>query len=304
MEHDVPSKPPVALIGAGALGTALGLALHAMDYPIATVLSRTHASATNLAGQLHPSVTATQRFTDVDPIVRLFSLCVPDDALADIALELARVRHPWEDCVVFHTSGARTDAVLAPLAMLGATTLSYHPIQTFVPPVDAKLWHGIYVGVQSQTRKGIDFGVRLAAGLGAKSVVLEADDKARYHLAAALASNAFVALMGMVGEVLASIGVDRPTGAAMMQPLIANTWANLQKSLPEDALTGPVARGDVATIRQHAAALQRHLPQLLPAWAALVNEQTRVAVRGSKLSPVEAEAVLDVLSQALAKPDW
>jgi predicted short-subunit dehydrogenase-like oxidoreductase (DUF2520 family) len=139
--------------------------------------------------------------------------------------------------------------------------------------------------------------------LGAEAITVPTAAKTRYHLAGVLASNGLVALMGLVNEMFASAGIDPDDGSALVGPLVQGTWRNIVDTAPEDALTGPVARGDVGTVVAHLDALATHLPHVLPAYAALSNEMVRLAVRGGKLSPERAEPVLDALSDALRRND-
>jgi len=108
--------------------------------------------------------------------------------------------------------------------------------------------------------------------------------------------------MGTVAEVLSDIGIDRKEGAALIRPLVAGTWNNLANGLPEDVLTGPIARGDVQTVRAHTAALQVHLPHLLLTYVTMATETIRVAVRGGHLDEPTAQALLDVLHESLQPP--
>ena len=84
-----------------------------------------------------------------------------------------------------------------------------------------------------------------------------------------------------------------------MQPLVEGTLRNLARHLPEDVLTGPIARGDHRTVAAHLDALTDHLPHLIPVYAALGAEAVRVAVRSGKLAPDDAQQVLDTLHAAL-----
>jgi predicted short-subunit dehydrogenase-like oxidoreductase (DUF2520 family) len=176
--------------------------------------------------------------------------------------------------------------------------LSFHPVQSFTASTPPDAFEGIYIGLEGDA-PALDVGRQLALDLGAHPFVLTAEAKPRYHLAASMASNFFVTLMALAGEVLADIGIDRPTGAALLRPLVEGTWRNLATQLPEEALTGPIARGDLDTLLRHTEALATHLPQLTPAYAALAAETVRVAVRGGHLAPDRAQHLLDTLHGAL-----
>lgn len=287
--------PPVAVIGAGALGSVLALRLGGCGYPVVAVLGR--SGTASLARRVGAPV-ASPSLHDLPETARLVACCVPDDALPAVVDGLGPLRRDWSDTTVLHTSGALTTEVLAPLAARGATTLSFHPVQTFTRASTPDGFAGIPVGLEG-TEAALAVGRRLAVDLGARPVVLPAAAKTRYHLAATVASNFLVTLMALAEEVLATIGLTRPEGAALLRPLVEGTLGNLAAQPPEDALTGPVARGDAQTLAAHLDALQRHLPHLLPAYVALATETVRVAVRGARLSPDTAQALLDVLHEAL-----
>ncbi|WP_456427348.1 Rossmann-like and DUF2520 domain-containing protein [Rhodocaloribacter sp.] len=292
--------PRVALIGAGALGTALARRLAARGYPIDAVLSRTGASARRLAARVGAPVAAAS-LTALPDEVTLVLCCVPDEALAGLAERLYLLSRDWSGTTVAHTSGALTSEALEPLALLGATTLGFHPVQTFTGDTPPEAFEGIYVGLEGDAR-AVAFGRRLAADLGAQAVVVPAGAKALYHLAASLASNFFVTLMALTGETLAAAGFEGDVRAALMRPLVEGAWRNLAAHTPEEALTGPIARGDHGTVARHLAALDDALPHLLPVYAALATETVRVAVRGGKLASDDAERILALLQEALDTP--
>ncbi len=292
-------RPAVALIGAGAMGRALGLRLAESGYPIEAVLSRTRRSAEGLAKLLGAPV-ASDHLSEV-PDVPLVVLAVPDDQIADLADTLTAAPRPWQGAVVLHTSGAQPASLLEPLRQEGARTLSFHPLQTVTRDADAQTLAGVTAGVEGEPR-GVAAGIELAVGLGMRYLVVSADAKPRYHLAAAMASNLLVTLMGMVQEVLASIDIDRREAMAILGPLLQGTLDNLTATSPEEALTGPVARGDLQTLRAHGLALRKELPHLVPAYAALSVETVRLAVRAGTLPPGKAEDVLALMERMVTLP--
>ena len=289
---------PVAIVGAGALGTALARALVANGHRIEAVLSRTAASAQALADRVGAPV-GSASWEALPPSVRLVWICVPDDAIGAVAEALAEINHPWPDTTVAHTSGAKAAAVLSPLEQAGAAPLSFHPMQAFAGDTPS----GIVVGLQGAPA-AVEQGATVAQTLGARPVRLSAHDKARYHAAAALASNGLVALMAAVQELLPlpQGAPSAPADHAGVAPLVAHTWDNLQRSAPEEALTGPVARGDEETVRAHLEALRDETPHLLPLYTALSTEMVRVAVQGGHLSPRQAETLRARLQTALDIP--
>ncbi|MEM0962882.1 MAG: DUF2520 domain-containing protein [Bacteroidota bacterium] len=292
-------RPPVAILGAGAMGRVLGLRLAEAGYPIAAVLSRTPGPANALARLLGAPVSGDD--LGQIPDVPLVVLAVPDDQIADLAETLLDAPRPWTGAVVLHTSGAVPASALGPLREAGARTLAFHPLQTVTRGSDASALDGVTVGIEGEPA-GVAAGVELAGPLGLRYLVIRPEAKARVHLAAAMASNLLVTLLGMVQEVLASVDIDRAEAMQVLGPLIQGTLENVAASSPEEALTGPVARGDLGTLRQHGLDLRKHLPAFVPAYAALSVETVRLAVRSGVLDPDRAEAVLRLMEQMVTIP--
>jgi len=300
-DADVSEPAPTALVGAGAVGTALARRLADRGYPVRAVLSRTADGARALADRVGAAV-GSDEVSALPGDVRLVLLCVPDDVIETVAAALAERReHPWARTVVGHTSGARTAAALAPLAEQGAATLSFHPLQTFTPGTPPEAFEDVVVAVEGGD-EAVLAGKGLAQRLGARPLVLSAAAKARYHCAAALASNGLVALMGVVQEILSTAGVDEEA-PALLASLVEQTWANLKEDPPEGVLTGPVARGDRDTVAAHLSALREDTPHLVPLYAALSTEMVRLAVRSGRLEEASAEAMLRRLRSAIESAD-
>lgn len=293
-------RPPVAIIGAGAVGRAFALRLSDRGFPIRAVISRTASGADALARAVGAPI-SSDRLEDVPEGVALVLLCVGDDQIEDVGELLTGVRRNWSEIVVAHTSGAIQSEALAPLEAEGAAVLSFHPLQAITRQSDASTLDGAYIGLEGAPR-GVAAGIELAVGLGLRYIVIPAEAKPRYHLAATMASNFLVTLLGMVQEVLASLDIDRREGIAMLEPLLRGTLDNLGARGPEEALTGPVVRGDIHTLRQHGLALRQHLPHLVPAYAALSVETVRLAVRSGRLDPDRADDVLSLLQRMVTTP--
>lgn len=287
----------MAIVGAGAVGAALARGLVGSGYRVEAVLSRTSDAAQALADRVGAPVAGTVR-DSLPTMVRLVLVCVPDEAIGDVAEALSAIDHPWGDTIVAHTAGAKTAAALGPLAEGGAATMSFHPMQTFTPDTSPEVFENTVVGLEGDDR-AVAAGETLVHALGGRSVRLTPEDKARYHCAAALASNGLVALMAVVEEVLGTDGTEEPGAAVdLVGPLVEQTWANLVEGTPEGVVTGPVARGDAETVQSHLDALKDTTPHLVPLYAALSTELVRVAVRGGHLSPAQADVLLATLREA------
>jgi predicted short-subunit dehydrogenase-like oxidoreductase (DUF2520 family) len=195
-------------------------------------------------------------------------LCVPDDQIAVIAGRVA----PAAPSLVGHASGATTLAALDAAADRGAGTFSLHPLQTFADgetPVE-----GIAAAIAGSTQESLSYARALADALGMRPFEVPEEQRAAYHAAAAMASNLLVALEESAAEVLARIGVD--DARHLLAPLVLRTAANWAERGPA-ALTGPIARGDRATVQRHRIALAEDAPELVRLYDALAMRAEAMA---------------------------
>jgi predicted short-subunit dehydrogenase-like oxidoreductase (DUF2520 family) len=186
--------------------------------------------------------------------VQLVLIAVPDDAIETVAAELAAEDAIGAEQVVLHLSGLLDRAALAPLTSSGAGLGSFHPLQTVAEPAAAPdLLRGAYAGLEGDGR-ALAAGERLAAWLGMRPVRLAPGAKPAYHAGAVIASNYVVALAAVAERLAIRAGVAAADARSLYLPLMRGTLANLTLG-PAAALTGPIRRGDEATVRQHLAAL-------------------------------------------------
>jgi len=262
----------VGIIGAGRVGSIMAAALADAGYSIVGIASR--------SGGATPAYLAA---------ADLLLLAVPDDALATL-VESLPVR-PGQ--IVAHTSGAHGVAVLAPAVARGAHPLALHPAMTFAGgPADL-----------DRLRKGISFGltapadVRPAAealvrDLGGTPEWIPEERRALYHAALAHGANHLVTLVNDALDRLREAGVTQPE--RVLDPLLHAALDNTLR-LGDAALTGPVARGDAGTVRGHVAVLTETAPEAAPAYVALARRTAARALAAGRLSPAEADALLDAI---------
>lgn len=181
-------------------------------------------------------------------------LCVPDRAIADVARSIAP--GPW----VAHVSGGTPLSELAP----HTRRFSAHPLQTLVAGRGPEQLDGAWAGITGETTDALRHARELAETLGLRPFVLADDRRALYHAGAAMASNYLVTLHRAASRLLED--ADAPPEALI--PLMERTIANGFE------LTGPIARGDTATVERHLAAIRQAEPELEPLYAALA-EATR-----------------------------
>jgi predicted short-subunit dehydrogenase-like oxidoreductase (DUF2520 family) len=139
----------------------------------------------------------------------------------------------------------------------------------------------------------------MAEAIGAFPVRLAPGSKAAYHAAAVLAAGGFVALLDAIAELGRVAGLDERGALAVYGRLVEQTLGNARALGIANALTGPLARGDLGTLDRHLAALAKHAPAALPLYAAAAEREIALAEGRGSLAP----AVASRLRARLAKPD-
>ena len=181
-------------------------------------------------------------------------LCVPDSAIAEVAQGIPP--GPW----VAHVSGATPLTALAPHVL----RFSVHPLQTLTLSRGPEQLDGAWAAVTGETPEALAHANALAVTLGLRPFVLADDRRALYHAGAAMASNFLVTLHRGAAQLLSDAGAPPEALVPLMERTIANDFE----------LTGPIARGDTATVERHLAAIRSDEPALEPLYAALA-EATR-----------------------------
>jgi predicted short-subunit dehydrogenase-like oxidoreductase (DUF2520 family) len=214
---------------------------------------------------------------------QLYLIAVPDQALPQVAAELGALlaASPTPPAgseagrpAVVHTSGATSVTVLSPCKHAGATTLVFHPLQTFSDPLAGwKRFVDVAVAVTpSDSDRGspaASLGFALAETLGARPFLLPDDKRGLYHSAATFACNYLVTLEHHAERLFVQAGLPREEALSLFLPLVRATLDNVEAQGTVKALTGPLSRGDTQTIAGHLAALANDAPDLLPAYRAL-----------------------------------
>jgi predicted short-subunit dehydrogenase-like oxidoreductase (DUF2520 family) len=243
---DRPAAPRVAIIGAGRAGRSLALALTRAAVPVTVCVRR----PTDLPPPIECSLDPWAEILSAADVVLL---AVPDDAITEVA---ARVNDATlARTVVLHCSGLRDRTALAPLEGNAAGLGSFHPLQTLAGDTEAAERLRAAFAVLEGDAVAVAAGRRLAAVLGMRALELQAADKPKYHAAAVITSNYTVTLAAVAARLAREAGVPEEAATRIFLPLLAGTVRNLDQLGPGSALTGPIRRGDVGTVRAHLAAL-------------------------------------------------
>jgi predicted short-subunit dehydrogenase-like oxidoreductase (DUF2520 family) len=290
--------PSTGIVGAGAVGTALGIALSRAGWPIHAVASRDARRRARFAG----AVEGARAFAEAQALieeVELIVLAVPDDAIGPLAHEIRM----YSGQAMIHTSGALGAEVLAPAMAAGTQIGAFHPLVAFADTERAvAALHGATVAIEGDDDLA-GLLATMAERIGAHPVRLAPGTKAAYHAAAVLAAGGFVALLDAIAELGAVAGLDQAGALSIYGPLIEGTLGNAKALGIEAALTGPMTRGDTGTLDAHLAALQAHAPGVLPLYVAAAHREIDLALDRGALAPETASVMRESLSHALARQD-
>jgi predicted short-subunit dehydrogenase-like oxidoreductase (DUF2520 family) len=195
---------------------------------------------------------------------------VPDRSIEQVA---ARIPDgPW----VVHCAGALGLDVLGPARL---RALSVHPLMTFAPGGDASQLDGAYAAVSGRDAEGIAAGFALAHLLGLHPFALDEERRPLYHAAAVLASNAVSTLVAAASHSAQRAGLDASLASEALAPLMRRALDNALADQDGFGLTGPVARGDAATVSLHLAALRAAAPEVEQLYRAVAAATVELLAR-------------------------
>ncbi len=296
-----PARLAVGIIGAGRAGTALGAALARAGHQIVAASAVSDASLRRAHANFPGAV-----ITEPGQVLRradLALLTVPDDALPGLVAGLAATEAPLQGRMLAHASGRYGVSVLEPAVRLGALPLALHPVMTFTGRGDdVDRLRGTCFGVTApEVLRPAAEG--LVIEMGGEPVFIAEEHRDLYHAAIAGAANHLVTLVAQAMDLLRTAGVGEP--ARLLAPLLAASLDNALR-LGDAGLTGPVARGDAATVAAHVTALEAAPAAAgavagaapgaaVAAYVAMARLTADRALAAGILAPADAERLLDVL---------
>ncbi|MET3961442.1 putative short-subunit dehydrogenase-like oxidoreductase (DUF2520 family) [Marmoricola sp. OAE513] len=285
----------IGVVGAGRVGAVLAAALRAAGHEIVSVAGSSTASL-DRAATLLPGV-PVEKPTDVAKNCDLLLLTVPDDMLENVVTTLVGAGAIREGQYVCHTSGRHGLAVLDAASAIGARPLAMHPAMTFTgTEVDLDRLAGCVFGVTTEG-SGRAFAESLVRDLGGIPMWVAEDKRTLYHAGLAHGANHLVTLVSQAMELLAASGADDP--AATLRPLLNAALDNALNS-GDAALTGPIVRGDVNTVRAHLADIAATAPATIPSYVELAKATADRALLDGRLLPIRAVKIVRLLDEALA----
>lgn len=283
-----------ALVGPGRVGASLAVWATAAGARAVAIAGRPGSPA---AARL--AIRLEARAVELDALdssgCDLLLLALPD---AELGAAAGRLAVRAQAAVALHTAGALGVSVLAPIAAAGSAVGSVHPLRAFPalePDPDGA--RGTFFALDGDPA-AVALGARLATAFGASSGTVPEPARLLYHFAATLAAGGLATLVAAAFDLAERAGV--PAAARMGYAALARgaLEAALAAEDPADAITGPAARGDIATLDGHLEALATTAPELLPLAVALARETLRQRARRTPPGPAQ-----EALAERLARPD-
>ena len=220
-------------------------------------ISSRSTESLNRAKEILGSKAAGVIFTRENPLAVSLAncvlICTPDDTIKNVCSEIFKDKSKnFKKHYVIHFSGSKSLEVLNPARAAGAEIASIHPLKSFASIQDAiKSLPGTIFGITYSSVKSKEMAEFLVKSLGGKTIEVGNKKKPLYHAAACVASNYLVTLINYAVLIHKKIGIKPEDSLKGLMGLVEGTVSNIKKMGTEKALTGPIARGDVGTIKEH-----------------------------------------------------
>jgi predicted short-subunit dehydrogenase-like oxidoreductase (DUF2520 family) len=288
--------PDIAIIGPGKVGTSIALLAKKNGYRISALFARNPNKAKAMAKQIGDDIKVCG-IGEAAASAQLVLITVSDSAIASVCDHLAHEKSFSQGQIVAHCSGALSSDVLDSARLCGAQIGSFHPLQMF-PTVEAALANipGSHWFCEGDA-PALNVLEELVEKIGGIPHTITAANKALYHCSSVIACNYLNALMDIALNVAEQAGLERKTAWRALLPLVNATITNIDKLGTAQALTGPIERGDAATVEHHLQALTNADPEIVDIYKALANWTIRLAQKKQSLKPEEADQLKKVLAE-------
>jgi predicted short-subunit dehydrogenase-like oxidoreductase (DUF2520 family) len=285
----------VAVIGAGRVGTALGVLLERAGHRVVATSGRDGSQERVRRYLLFAPFIPWPDAHTATPAADVVLIGVPDDRIEEVCAGLAAREAFREGQTVIHLSGSVGLEALRPAEERGAMVLSLHPLQTFPDVSDGiQRLPGSSIAVTARGEVGYERGESMARDVGANPFRLPDDAKPLYHAAAVFCSNYLVVVEGMAEHLFRLAGLEEPV--PRFEPLARAALEAALARGPRRALTGPAARGDVGTVARNLRALAERAPDAVESYLALARVAGRLAFEDGRLSERDRQLLEEVLA--------
>jgi predicted short-subunit dehydrogenase-like oxidoreductase (DUF2520 family) len=221
-------------------------------------------------------------------------ITTPDGEIADTCRAIAEKDGFKKGTVVVHVSGALPSTVLSSAKSLGVAIGSMHPLQSVASKDGVDVFQGIPFSIEGDVAAR-EVMSKIADDLGATHFRIETVHKSLYHAAASMACNYLVTLESAAFELMEETGIARDDIFKVLGPLIQETLKNIENVGPGRSLTGPIARGDVETVKRHLQEIESKKPKWISMYKLLGLHTLDIAAAGGTVSKRDADALRKIL---------
>lgn len=249
----------LCVIGAGRVGTTVSYTLAEKDLPnikLKAISSRSMESlnrAKKILGSKAAGVIFTRENSKAVSLANCILICTPDDVINSVCSDIFKDKSKdFKNYYAIHFSGSKSLEVLNSARAAGAEIASIHPLKSFASIEEAiKSLPGTIFGVTYSSTESKKMAEFLVKSLGGEIIEVENNKKPLYHAAACVASNYLVTLINYAVLIHKKMGIKPEDSLKGLMGLVEGTISNIKKMGTEKSLTGPIARGDVGTIKEH-----------------------------------------------------
>ena len=280
----------IGIIGAGALGGSIALALNSFGYEIPIICSRSRSSADYLSSKLKDSKSANS-YQEISDECSVVFITTPDKNIKEISDLIL-----WKsNQIVIHCSGVSDLDVLSNPEKNGASIGSMHPLYPFSDmDLGSKNLKDVTFGIDGDDQ-AIRYIKKILADLESIPIEINSDFRALYHLSGVMAGNLLLGLGSAISDIWEKIGLDRSIGSKSLIPMMINSCENILKLGIPNSMAGPFVRGDAQTIKMHLEALKKDHSELLPLYIELAKTSIKYSNEKVGLEQTQSEEVLKLL---------
>jgi len=290
----------IGIIGSGKVGTATAVLLAEAGYEIGFICDQ-NRDALERASERVGVATKKEVIAVTDPKdstneVDLIFITTPDRSIETAARELARRRAIRPGHIVVHMSGSLTSDVLSAVRERGAHAASLHPLQSFADFDQAKKNIPGSIFCIEGDEQALPILKEIVGVLKGRELRIPKEEKPLYHAGAVVASNFLVSLVWVSLLMYEKVGLDKKAAFHALLPLIGGTLRNIETLGAPEALTGPIVRGDIDTVRNHLAVIQERFPEFSEFYRIMGRITVELARENRDVEENALKKILDLLS--------
>lgn len=286
----------ISFIGAGKVGTSLAYLLKRKGYDVFGIASRTINSAQKAYEFIGDIIYSNDIYMFIEDSDVVF-ITTNDDAILTVINGIKENCEIKDGQIFIHTSGSISAEVFKPLEDLGALGISIHPLQTIANPQEGiKNIIGSLFAIDGN-EKAFEFAKQLVNDLEGEAYFIESEKKPLYHLSAVIACNYFVTLMNKSVNLFKKVNIDEKIGTEGLIKLVKGTLNNIERLGTEMALTGPISRGDVSTVKDHIESMRKYASDTLELYKTLGIYTLEVALKKGSIDKDKAKKIKEILEK-------